>query len=267
MSSTRKGQRGEALDVFLTPEWVVRADAFELDYIATRLRRQIQSAPFFGRSSVLSRSDVLTVLEPCAGDGAIVRGLAAVLTVPFRVVAIEVRQSPVLRERWTQLSARAARGDLGLCQNVTLITGNFFECVSHPALAAVDLITTNPPFSMAQEFISTSRSRWPNAWNSWLLRLNFLGSEERHEWLQKETVQARVLPNRPSFVTQTRLKTDKKTGKQRLVTTQSDSIEYAWMTFGRGWGLHLLPTTPAGVRRAENAQSKGTVDELIKGML
>lgn len=73
-----------------------------------------------------------------------------------------------------------------------------------------DLIITNPPFSLAQEFIEHSMSMAPTV--IMLLRLNFLGSQARHEfWKQFPPDGLIILSKRPSF-----------TGKG------TDSSDYAW---------------------------------------
>jgi len=93
----------------------------------------------------------------------------------------------------------------------------------------VDLIITNPPFSLAQEFISKSLQEGKSVW--YLLRINYLESLERHLWWQgKEPTHLLTLSARPSF-----------TGKG------TDATGYAWF----GWdyagicklkpGIHILP--------------------------
>lgn len=61
-----------------------------------------------------------------------------------------------------------------------------------------DLIITNPPFSLAQEFIDYSISK--SKVTIMLLRLNFLGSIKRYEWWSNSPPTAiHVLSKRPSF--------------------------------------------------------------------
>jgi hypothetical protein len=91
-----------------------------------------------------------------------------------------------------------------------------------------DLIITNPPFSLAKEFINKSLNEANSIW--YLLRLNFLGSQTRKDWWKdKMPTHLLVLSKRPSF-------TNKGT----------DATEYAWF----GWdkinicklnkGIHIL---------------------------
>ena len=90
------------------------------------------------------------------------------------------------------------------------------------------LIITNPPFSLAQEFLTKSLSESHSVW--YLLRLNFLGSQKRKKfWELNPPTHLLVLSKRPSF-------TNKGT----------DATEYAWF----GWdysdvcllkpGIHVI---------------------------
>ncbi len=77
----------------------------------------------------------------------------------------------------------------------------------------VDLIFTNPPFSLAQEFIEHAMSLAPTV--IMLLRINFLGSQKRYDfWQQFPPDGLFILSKRPSF-----------TGKG------TDSIDYAWFVW------------------------------------
>lgn len=77
----------------------------------------------------------------------------------------------------------------------------------------VDLIFTNPPFSLAQEFIEHAIMSAPTV--IMLLRINFLGSQKRHDfWQQFPPDGLYILSKRPSF-----------TGKG------TDSTEYAWFVW------------------------------------
>ena len=61
-----------------------------------------------------------------------------------------------------------------------------------------DLIFTNPPFSIAQEFIEHSLPRAKCV--VMLLRINFLGSKKRYDfWKENEPDAIYVLSKRPSF--------------------------------------------------------------------
>lgn len=79
----------------------------------------------------------------------------------------------------------------------------------------VDLILTNPPFSLAKEFIDHSLARATTV--IMLLRINFLGSQKRYPWwIENEPDSLIVLSKRPSF-----------TG------TGTDATEYAWFVWDK----------------------------------
>lgn len=97
-------------------------------------------------------------------------------------------------------------------------------------------MVTNPPFSLAEEFIRHSRELYPQAELVFLLRLNFAGSVGRLPlWRDLGTPDVYVLPNRPSF-----------TGGK------TDSCEYAWFRWpseARELGTFLvLNETPRSER-------------------
>ena len=79
----------------------------------------------------------------------------------------------------------------------------------------VDLILTNPPFSIAKEFIEHSITLAPTV--IMLLRINYLGSIGRHTWWKEHTPSSlHVLSKRPSF-----------TGKG------TDATDYAWYVWDK----------------------------------
>jgi len=85
---------------------------------------------------------------------------------------------------------------------------------------AADIIITNPPFSLALEFLQKSLREAQTV--IYLLRLNFLGSQARHEfWKRNRPSHVLVLSKRPSFC-----------------GGGSDSTEYAWFCWD-GLGLVL----------------------------
>jgi hypothetical protein len=76
-----------------------------------------------------------------------------------------------------------------------------------------DIIITNPPFSLAQEFLEKSLAN--ASCTVYLLRLNFLGSQKRAAfWQQHPPTHLFVLSRRPSF-----------TGNG------TDATEYAWFVW------------------------------------
>ena len=84
----------------------------------------------------------------------------------------------------------------------------------------VDLILTNPPFSIAKEFIE--HSMMCSTTVIMLLRVNFLGSQARHDfWNQFPPDGLIILSKRPSF-----------TGKG------TDATDYAWFVWSDKKELH-----------------------------
>ena len=78
-----------------------------------------------------------------------------------------------------------------------------------------EFVITNPPFSIAEEFLKHALEFSPEV--LFLLRLNFLGSVRRHELLNRQPPAAMfVLSKRPSF-----------TGRG------TDACEYAWIYWGK----------------------------------
>lgn len=132
--------------------------------------------------------------EPCVGDGAIISAFAPALGV---------------RSSWEWCEIREGRDYLK--------TG----------MPGVQGIVTNPPFSLAQEFIDRTLNDRP-LFAAYLLRLNFLGSRKRMPWWSAGRIPTHllVLSQRPSF-----------TGKG------TDATEYAWFC----WDNVGLMKRPPGV--------------------
>ena len=92
---------------------------------------------------------------------------------------------------------------------------------------STDLILTNPPFSIAQEFIDHSLATCNTCIQ--LLRINYLGSISRHAWWKENTpIALHILSKRPSF-----------TGKG---TDATDYAWYVWDNTGRmKKGIFFVP--------------------------
>ena len=109
----------------------------------------------------------------------------------------------------------------------------------------VDLILTNPPFSLAKEFIDHSISLSSTC--IMLLRLNYLGSITRHPWWKENTPTAlHILSKRPSF-----------TGKG------TDATEYAWFVWDKSARLDkgvFFATLPT---KEQNALAKELAEEVV----
>lgn len=98
-----------------------------------------------------------------------------------------------------------------------------------------NVIITNPPYYLAQEFIEHSIDLEPD-YVVMLLRTNFLESETRNSFLRSNTPDIYVLPNRPSF-----------TGDG------TDATSYAWFVWSRvpktHGNLYILEHTPRKERK------------------
>lgn len=101
-----------------------------------------------------------------------------------------------------------------------------------------DLILTNPPFSIAKEFIDHARSLSSTV--IMLLRINYLGSISRHDWWKENSPSSlHVLSKRPSF-----------TGKG---TDATDYAWFVWDTTGRTEkGIFFVP--PPTKEQSEEAK-------------
>jgi len=122
-----------------------------------------------------------------------------------------------------------------------------------------ELVVTNPPYSLALEFVTEFLEQCREINGAFLLRLNWLGSQDRAEFHKKHPADIYILSKRPSFA---------KFGKCRACNWQgsfeidgpelpiscpaqgpdgqwchaalkwcsSDSTEYAWFVWGPGRG-------------------------------
>ena len=115
-------------------------------------------------------------LEPCVGDGAIVR-------------AVGDRARSLSPIAWTTYDIRPD----SCAQNI-----KDFLSVQPLATPWGSVCLTNPPYSLAMEFVQHAMKHANVV--AMLLRLNFLGSEGRAEFFRAHPPSVYVLPNRPSFV-------------------------------------------------------------------
>lgn len=151
------------------------------------------------------------ILDPCAGDGSMVRFLRA--------------QSPTSVINAIEIDAeRAPRVD-----GANSVIRENFLLMPTEMIPQAELVITNPPYSKAIEFVERSLSVATRT-VAMLLRLNFLGSMKRYEFFRSAMPDVYVISKRPSF-------TDGGT----------DSCEYAWFVWNAGIskinspGLSLRP--------------------------
>ena len=194
MSATNRSDVRLPDDFYSTPHWTV-----------WRLLDALHET--VGRMEDLSKG---LFLEPCIGDGAIVEA-----------VNVWMDDKGLDLPRWTVVEKR----DLGTVKHLHRdlhrgMTGDFLSDSTDLWLHEIrreelgsgrfHAVITNPPYSLAQEFLV--RSLQHARWVIFLLRLNYLGSERRADFMRKYPPDVYVLPNRPSFTGQ---------GK-------TDATEYSW---------------------------------------
>lgn len=173
-------------------------------------------------------------LEPCAGSGAIVHAVAEWLDRrgygPHPTwTTVDIRPKAIRPPRITELGIGSHHvGDFlaGFAPQSSMLHRPL-------ELGGFDLSLSNPPFGLAFDFVRRALQLAPVV--VYLLRMSWLGSDERAEWLRAHTPSVYMLPERPSF-----------TGEGR-----TDSDYYAWMA----WGLDEVPmyqvldSTPLAIRK------------------
>lgn len=157
-------------------------------------------------------------LEPCVGRGDIVRAVSEIKTdITWDVNDLE-------------LPKQANLGKGTLVDRVT--EGGFFS-FEPPEGRFYDVCFTNPPYSMAQEFVEKALTVSNRV--VMLLRLGFLATRKRSQFLRKQTPSVYVLPNRPSF-----------NGEG------NDMSEYAWFVWDKDSTeskVVILDETPKKIRK------------------
>lgn len=197
MSATGRGRERAAFDDYPTPDWCVRRLLETGAVPATR-----------------------PILDPCAGDGALLRAIREFYGEDAPgMVAVELRDE--------------CRSALETIANTSAHIGNFFTTPG-TVFPPYGTVVTNPPYSLATEFLQVLLTRYPKV--CMLLRLNFLGGTGRADMLRKHTPDVYVLPNRPSF---------RRDEKGRAAT---DACEYGWFVWdtrdrGRAGRVVILPET------------------------
>jgi hypothetical protein len=155
-------------------------------------------------------------LEPAAGDGAIIKAV----------------QAPHIKWHGVELREECRKDLEPLVVNAKHCIGDFLTgCFT----TKFEVILSNPPFSLAMEFIQESLKLAPHI--VLLLRTGFISSKERCDFFRGEMPDLYQLPNRPSFT-----------------NGGSDSAEYAFFHWGPERGrregkLILLDDTPIEQRR------------------
>ena len=190
MSATNRGGTRRDADYYPTPAWCV-----------DRLLEAVD----------LPRGEWL---EPCAGDGAIMR-------------AVDAQDWDDHHDMvWTTVDIREESG-------ADIIADYLWMGCPELGDKRFDVAITNPPFGHAEEFVHASLARADIV--VMLLRLSWLASERRAPFMRQNPPSVYVLPNRPSF-----------TGDG-----STDAADYGWFIWGLGGPprLHVLRSTPPEERR------------------
>lgn len=182
MSSTNRGAVRSPLDFYETPAWCVRA---------------LWSACPDVRG-------VGAVFDPACGRGAILRALRDMDPAPWlHLVGTDIDPDAVRIARSSGLYAEVA---------------DYLSPELRVAVGVYSAVVMNPPYSRAEAFVRRAIDHGQRLWPvAALLRIAFLASQGRAEWLAKDAPDVYVLPRRPDF-----------TGGG------GDSADYAWMVWPAG---------------------------------
>lgn len=185
MSSTNRGSSRENNDFYRTPAFCVE-----------RLLEEVELPKGLW-------------LEPCAGDGAIIKACNSMYS----------QWRPPMKWRANEIDKKHESSLRKLMQHYHLRIGNFLtmsvlDMYPEDHQEYPDVIITNPPFALAMQIIQHSFIFRPR-YIVMLLRLNFLASATRNSFFKKYMPDIYVIPDRPKF-----------TEKGR------DSIDYGWFVWG-----------------------------------
>lgn len=181
MSSTNRGAERNKDDFYRTPNWAS-------DIIVPHLRVPAMA------------------LEPCAGDGAMMRRFALA---------------------WPSAKVHGIEFDTDRAEASGSVHGDF---LTTPVPPSYDLIATNPPFLLAQEIVERALSVVKSGGEvAMLLRLAFVESAKRVDFHKKHPSDIYPFATRPSF------------GKNKKGKKGTDSAAYAWFVWGEDRGNRWFP--------------------------
>lgn len=202
MSATGRSDARQPNDAYPTPAWAVK-----------RLLERVK----------LPHGNWL---DPCAGEGAVLQVAKNHLSGCIAWHGVEIRPECKFPLR-----------NLGMYP----VIGDFLEERTRQAVlrqtprGRFATVITNPPYSLARQFVEACLPIADVV--VMLLRVGFLESEERADFVHLWTPNVYILPNRPSFV-----------GKS------TDATTYAWMLWRGGKSrsagrIEILDTTPLAERK------------------
>jgi hypothetical protein len=178
MSSTLNAKRegDDAIDDFQTPPWAIECMKDHLVRMLTPHAARLKAG--------FTKSLRPQILEPAVGEGNIVR----VCRTLGDWHGCDVRD----------VLAQDVRAD------VKMVRGSFLDPSTLAALApppgGYDMVITNPPYSLAMEFLRRSLELiHDDGWVVFLLRVGFLQALERHEFMIGHVPDQHTLGKRPSY--------------------------------------------------------------------
>lgn len=184
MSATNRGTIRDSRDHYKTPEWVTKA-----------IIRALPACPM--------------IVDAGCGTGAIAKALLEHIP-PDDIASGNVTILGLELDEGLASEAKALSRP-----GVVIEQGDFFaeRRYQHPTL-----VISNPPFSLAEEFVSHAISITEDREGSiaMLLRLNFLASKKRSDLFKRWKPDVYVLSKRPSFT----------------ADGHTDATEYAWFLSG-----------------------------------
>jgi hypothetical protein len=174
--SNKKKSPRESFDFYPTPGWCVE--------------RLLET----GALSCVSNSSIW--FEPAAGDGRIIKAVRS-----FHA------DNGLCQPTWlaAEIQPRFHESLSKLVESNNILIDNFLTLdLAERIQVTPDVIIGNPPYSLAFEFVKRSMELAAKQ-IAFLLRIDFVVSVKKHQWLTENMPDIYVLPNRPSFV---RKKTD-----------------------------------------------------------
>jgi hypothetical protein len=193
-------------------------------------------------------------LDPCAGDGAIVKACADYAETGLLPSMLwDVYE---IREEERETLERFAYPE-DVCSIDNVMIGDSLQmdwCTSENEGYA--LIASNPPFSISTDFLIKALSAPGDPMVIYLQRTSWLASGERGELMREYPPDVFPLPNRPRFKPDSVEVVENENGEEETVKRHgTDMHDYAWFRWPQGEkqrkaGIcRVLQTTPLAERR------------------